>query len=45
MQIDVRLVPFYEKGFVEHFQDIASLLLDQCLYQLEDQFEDLERNI
>lgn len=109
MQIDVRLIPFYEKGFTEHFQGIASLLkesgyqkyidddasiyllvdclmdltskpgvssyikkriapyvvrmsdvkaaarekllsrkleeLDQCLYQLEDQFEDLEKNI
>ena len=107
MQIDIRLIPFYEKGFVEHFQGIASLLkeggyqkhidndeslysivdylvditqdpgfssyikkriapyvvrmsalksaaqekllsrkleeLDQCLYQLEDQFEDLEK--
>jgi hypothetical protein len=109
MQIDVRLIPIYEKGFVEHFQGIASLLkeggyqkqidnheslysivdylvditrdpgissyikkriaphvvrmsalkavardrllarkleeLDQCLYQLEDQFEDFERNL
>jgi hypothetical protein len=109
MKIDVRLMAFYEKGFAEHFQGIASLLkeggyqkhidndeslysivdylvditrdpgvssyikkriapyvvrmsalkamardkllakkleeLDQCLYQLEDQFEDLERNV
>lgn len=109
MQIDIRLIPIYEKGFAEHFQGIAGLLkkgdyqkhmddapsiylivdylvdmihdpdvsqyikeqiapyvtkmkalketaqemllsrkldeLDQCLYQIEDQFEDLEKNL
>jgi hypothetical protein len=109
MQIDIRLIPIYEKGFAEHFPGIASLLkeggyqkhidndeslyllidclvditrapdfsseikkriapyvtkmsalkemareellprrlkeLDQCLYQIEDLFEDLEKNI
>jgi hypothetical protein len=103
MQIDIRLIPIYEKSFVDHFPGIANLLkesgcqksiendeslyllvdlvndpdissdtkkriaphvtrmsalkamagekllsrkldeLDQCLYQIEDQFEDLEK--
>jgi hypothetical protein len=109
MQIDIRLIPYYEKGFVKQFPRIAHLLdersyrtpldkevslyaivdylvdithepavpsgiksniapyvkklsalkatareqllsrkldeLDQCLYEIEDQFEDLEKSL
>jgi hypothetical protein len=51
MQIDIRLVPVYEKGFAEHFPGIASLLKesgyqkhidhDESLYLLVDFLADL----
>ena len=53
MQIDIRLVPFYEKGFAEHFQGIASLfkkggyqkkLDDASLYLIVDYLADMARN-
>jgi len=51
MQIDIRLIPIYEKGFADHFPGIANLLKesgyqkhienDESLYLLVDYLADL----